>query len=110
MDKRVVIVSLAGIAILSCFPLEVFATVSSDFAGQELMEQSERIQNWIFGAPVRLAGVMAGGYGLFNSIITSSIRPLLMYGAIGLTANVLPSFISSVFNVSGIMISQVIGG
>ena len=110
MKKNLLVVSGLVFAVLAMAPYELVASVSSDFAGQELMEQSDRIQNWIFGAPVRLAGVLAGGYGLFTSIISSSVRPLLMYGAIGLTANVMPKFITSVFNVSGMTITQVIGG
>ena len=84
---------------------------SSDiYASKALLEEASKIQGWIFGAPVRIAGILAGGYGLFNSILTSSIRPMVVYGALGLVSNVIPKFIDSVFVGSGMLISQFLGG
>jgi len=81
-----------------------FAQTATDFASADFLDQSEKIQNFLFGPAMRIAGVLGGAYGLMQAILSSSLKPLVIYGGIGLAVNVIPKFIDGVFNVSGMLI------
>lgn len=53
---------------------------------------------------MRLAGAFGAVYGAIRAFFTHSMTPLLILGGIGLTINLVPLFLDSVFNVSGILI------
>ena len=61
---------------------------------------SGNIQNMLFGPTVRKAALTLGlGAGLFQAFMSGSIRPLLIYGGLGLAVNYLPkiaNWISSI--------------
>lgn len=63
----------------------------------ELNSEVTKIKDFLFGVPVRAAGVLGGAYGLVMAVVTSSMRPLMVYGGIGLMANLVPKFIDLVF-------------
>ena len=85
------------------FPESLLAE-TTDFGSKEIGEQANKIQSFLFGTPLRMAGIMGGAYGVFQSVVSSSIRPLVAYGGIGLAVNVLPTFINGVFSVSGALL------
>lgn len=84
-------------------PAEVLAQ-TSDFGGQGFREHSDKIQGFLFGPAMRLAGILGGAYGLIQAIVASTVKPLLVYGGIGLGVNIIPSFIDGVFSVSGMLL------
>tara|TARA_Y100001934_G_C12151549_1_gene677565 strand:+ start:235 stop:486 length:252 start_codon:yes stop_codon:yes gene_type:complete len=82
------------------------ASTGEDFG---FTAEATKIQDFLFGPVVRIAGIAGGAYGLMQSITTSSVSPLMMYGAIGVGANLVPKFINGVFDVSGMLVTA-IGG
>ncbi len=100
-----VLVAGAMLLAMSAVPLELLASTADEFGGQEFIDQSNKIQGFLFGPMMRIAGVMGGAYGLIQSILTSTIKPLIAYGAIGMGVNLIPKFIDGVFSVSGMLIS-----
>lgn len=97
-----------GALIASMIPLDLLATTAGRFdAGtvKEISEHASTIQGFIFGAPMRIAGVLGIGYGGVQSFLTGSPSPLYGYGGVGLASMVLPSFIKVVFpEVSGMLL------
>ena len=76
---------------------------TTDFGAAELSKEANKIKDFIFGPPLRIAGIFGGAFGLLQTIMTSTVRPLLLYGSIGLFANFMPTFIDNVF-VSGMLL------
>lgn len=83
---------------------ESFAQTATEFASKEFLEQSTKIQGFLFGPAMRIAGVLGGAYGLMQAILNSSLKPLIVYGGIGLAVNLIPKFIDGIFNVSGMLL------
>ena len=84
-------------------PICLMASTDTKFGADVLNQQTDAIKNFLFGAPMRIAGVFGGAYGFLMSIASSSFRPLLIFGGIGLAANFVPIFVEKVF-VSGMLL------
>lgn len=82
--------------ILLFLPLSIFANVTH-FGAEAFTQQADHIKSFLFGPALRLAGIFGGAYGLLQSVITSDIRPLLTFGAIGLAVSLMDKFVSAVF-------------
>lgn len=106
MQKKTALMCIALGAIIVFLPIEVLAqtTGQNGFASQDFLEQSNKIQSFLFGPAMRIAGVLGGAYGLMQAILNSSLKPLIIYGGIGLAVGLIPKFIDGVFNVSGMLI------
>lgn len=107
MNKKTLLTCIAAGVIVTLFPFDALAQTASEssgFASQDFLEQSSHIQNFLFGPAMRIAGVLGGAYGLMQAILSSSLKPLVVYGGIGLAVNLIPKFIDGVFNVTGMMI------
>ncbi|MFQ5729704.1 MAG: hypothetical protein ACE5GN_05025 [Waddliaceae bacterium] len=102
MNKKT-IYFLGAIAVLMSVSGGLFATQSNDFGAADIADQSNKIKDFLFSTPMKVACVFGGAYGLFQAIMTSAIRPLLLYGGIALGANIMPKFVDSVF-VSGMLL------
>ena len=74
---------------------DLFAT--TEFGAQEMLTQADRIKDFLFGPAMRFAGVLGGAYGAIQAVLSSSIRPFVAYGGIGMAVNLLPSFVNGVF-------------
>lgn len=92
---------LSACALIS---VSVFAQTATDFGGTAIVEQTTKVQTFLFGPPLRIAGVMGGAYGLIQAILSSSLKPLIVFGGIGLAANIVPKFIDGIYGVSGMML------
>ena len=101
--NTIIILALICISAVLSIPGEVLAQ-TSDFGGQGFREHSDKIQGFLFGPAMRLAGILGGAYGLIQAIVASTVKPLLVYGGIGLGVNIIPSFIDGVFSVSGMLL------
>jgi len=104
MQKKTLLTCLAIGATITLLPIDALAQTASEFASQDFLDQSSRIQSFLFGPAMRIAGVLGGAYGLMQAILSSSLKPLIVYGGIGLAVNLIPKFIDGVFNVTGMMI------
>jgi hypothetical protein len=112
MEKRTLLTYLClGIAVYMLVPADVLATTQQgakslfdDNALRDMGEHTSKIQNFLFGPPVRIAGVLGGAYGLLQSVLTSSIKPVITFGGIALAVNLIPKFVDAVFNVSTILL------
>lgn len=98
-----VILALICASVFFWVPSEVLAQ-TSDFGAQGFREHSDKIQGFLFGPAMRLAGILGGAYGLIQAIVASTVKPLLVYGGIGLGVNIIPKFIDGVFSVSGMLL------
>lgn len=87
---------------LLILPLKLMAN-TTHFGAQEFSQQADLIKSFLFGPALKLAGIFGGAYGLLQSIITSNVRPLLTFGAIGLAVSLMEKFINAVF-VSGMLL------
>jgi hypothetical protein len=108
MTKKYVRLAVVGVMTgmaMGFIPGEAIANTVNHYGGDAIAKEANNIRDLLFGPAMRLAGVIGGGYGLIQSVITSNIKPMIMYGGIGLGANILPKFMDSVF-ASGMLISQ----
>lgn len=87
---------LAAISVFSIIPSEILASALDNT--EELVKEANSIKTFLFGTPVKLAGSIGGAYGLVMAFVTSSARPLILYGGIGLCANMMPKFIDMIFS------------
>lgn len=99
MKKLVLAVSLIGFSILlmTSSDLAAVETNNTQFAANEINSHADNLSKFIFGPVAKVAGVLGGGYGLISSVVSSSFRPLITFGGIGLAVALIPKFISSVF-------------
>jgi hypothetical protein len=108
MQKNTILACVAVGALIAFLPIEALAQTTgpnaSGFASQDFLEQSNKIQSFLFGPAMRIAGVLGGAYGLMQAILNSSLKPLIIYGGIGLAVGLIPKFIDGVFSVSGMLI------
>jgi hypothetical protein len=103
MEKsQVRALAIAG-ALILLMPLELVAQ-TTDFGSAEIVSQATKIQQFLFGPTMRLAGIIGGAYGLIQAILSSSLKPLLVFGGIGLAVNIIPKFIDGIYGVSGMML------
>ncbi len=64
-------------------------------AAEQLIDSTNQISNILFGPVVRKIALTLGfGAGLFQSFMSGSIRPLLIYGGLGLAVCLLPRVIN----------------
>lgn len=103
MKKNIVITAIVLSAIITFVPLDVFAK-TTDFGGEAIAEQTTKIQGFLFGPAMRITGVLGGAYGLIQAILSSSLKPLIVFGGIGLAVNIIPKFIDGIYGVSGMML------
>lgn len=98
----VMCLALGAIALLT--QNELIAQTTADFGAAEFAAQATKIQNFLFGPAMRIAGIMGGAYGLIQAILNSTIKPLIIYGGLGLAVNLIPTYINSVFSVAGMLL------
>lgn len=87
-----------GLVLATLLPTDLLAETSDKFGGAEITSKSHDIQKFLFGPPMRLAGVLGGAYGVLQAVLTSAMKPLIVYGGIGMAVNVVPKFIDGVFS------------
>lgn len=63
-------------------------------AAEQLIESTNQVSNILFGPVVRKIALTLGfGAGLFQAFMSGSIKPLLIYGGLGLAVCLLPRVI-----------------
>ena len=81
-------------------PFDMFAsTTDRAFGGDEISKQADTVKSFLFGAPMRFAGILGGAYGVLQAVLTSSMKPFIVYGGIGMAVNIVPKFIDGVFSI-----------
>lgn len=104
MNKKLLMLGYVLGTVVVLLPIGLFATTVQDFGGEGIIKESSRIQDFIFGPPMRIAGVIGGAYGLVQAILSSSVKPLMVFVGIGLAVNIIPKFIDGVYGISGMML------
>lgn len=102
MDRKDVLKTLLMVFCV-VVSVELAATTTDAFGSKDLNAQAETFRNFLFGPPVKIACIFGGAYGLLQAVLTSSIKPLLLYGGIALAANLIPKFVENIF-VSGMLL------
>ena len=83
------------IAVLAVGILSSTAGYCNDDVMKELNAKSDTISNFLFGGTVRKVALTLGmGAGLFQAFMSGSIRPLLIYGGLGLAVAYLPAMVN----------------
>ena len=68
---------------------------------EAMNKTSTSIQDFLFGKTIRKAALTLGlGAGLFQAFMSGSIRPLLIYGGLGLAACYLPNVVEWIATVA----------
>jgi hypothetical protein len=101
MNKKTILAcACVGLAVLCFIPADTFAeTTNTAFGGNHISDEATKIKGFLFGAPMRFAGILGGAYGVLQAVLTSSVKPLLIFGGIGMGVNVIPKFIDGVFSI-----------
>lgn len=87
-----------GILLSGLVSVELMAQTSTHFGGADVTSKANDIQQFLFGPAMRFAGVLGGAYGVLQAVLTSAMKPLIVYGGIGMAANIVPKFIDNVFS------------
>lgn len=95
-NKEFLFFLAVGLLIYMAMPADVFATTGR-YTNTGLEAEAEHLSGFLFGPPIRIAGLLGGVYGLIQSIFSSSITPLLIYGGLGLGANMMPQIVKVLF-------------
>ena len=73
----------------------------AESAEKAMNDTSTSIQNFLFGPTIRKAALTLGlGAGLFQAFMSGSIRPLLVYGGLGLAVCYLPKVVNWISTVA----------
>lgn len=68
---------------------------------KDLDGMTNQIRDFLFGPIVRKIGLTLGmGAGLIQAFVSGSIRPLLIYGGLGLVVGFLPAFIEKITQIT----------
>lgn len=103
MRKTVWIKGASIVCAITILSNVAYAT-TNDLVGQEFITQSANIHNFLFGRGMWIVAGFGAAIGLTFSLVQSSLKPLLVFGGIGLAAKLVPAFISGVFDVSGMLL------
>lgn len=104
MAKQLILTTSVVCACTALVSINAFGQTATDFGGTEIVAQASKIQAFLFGPTMRVTGVIGGAYGLIQAILSSSIKPLIVFGGIGLAVNIIPKFIDGIYGVSGMML------
>jgi len=97
MQKKIIFTVLAIGAVVVLLPADVLAG-TTELIGKDFSDKTSWVQDLLFGPVLRIVGVMAGAWGLMQALLSGSMKPLIIFGAIGLTAGLMKTFIDGVFN------------
>ena len=91
MNERIFIV-MAMIAGAILLPEIGFA---ADLLEGKLGDEMKTLTDTLFGFPIKIAGVLAGAYGLLQCYIAASPKPLMMWGAVSLLTFFMPKILTA---------------
>lgn len=97
MKINICVLAALALVFLLCDDLSAVQTTTEKFSAKEINNHTAAISDFLFGPVAKITGVLGGAYGLLSAVLTSSIRPLVTFGGIGLGVSVVPKFIESVF-------------
>ncbi len=70
---------------------------SKDLLEGKLGNEMKQLVDTLFGYPVKIAGVLAGSYGLLQSYVAASPKPLMMWGGVCLLTFFMPKVLKAFF-------------
>jgi hypothetical protein len=102
MKKREVISYVCfGAFMAALIPLDLSATTSFDTTAiTNMHEQGSKIQDFIFGVPLRVVGILGIGYAALHGVLTGTPTKVYGYGGMGLASLALPYFVNAIFPVT----------
>lgn len=93
MNRRIFILTTM-IAAAVMLPELGFA---ADLLDGKLGDEMKTLSDTLFGYPIKIAGVLAGAYGLLQCYISASPKPLMMWGAVSLLSFFMPKILTAFF-------------
>ena len=106
--NKSVLATSAFLLALTCVPELAFAETASNYGSAEIGSEVSKIQEFLFGYPMKAAAVMGAAFGLGKTYMTGNIMPAVTFGGAGFAGLILPKFINGLFSVSSICISQLV--
>lgn len=82
-------------------PSEVLA--STNYGGQEFNENTNEIQNFLYGPILLLIASLAGAWAIMKAIM-GNLTPLITFFAVCLGAGLMRTFVNGIFQVSGMLL------
>jgi len=97
--RRYTIFLTGVVAIAILLPELGFADeIKKDLLEGKLGEEMKQLVDTLFGYPIKIAGVLAGAYGLLQSYVAASPKPLMMWGGICLLTFFMPKIVKAFFS------------
>jgi hypothetical protein len=99
--STVIFLSMGAFLVISG---DAFAATTDSFGGStEIAQQATVIQNFLFGAPMKVAAALGGAYGAVQAIM-GNFQRMLMYAGAALSVLVVPKFIDGIFSVASALL------
>ncbi len=97
-----------GALMATCLPIDLLATTDASLldaqAIGEMDKHTDKIQSFIFGAPMRLIGVLGISGGALKAFLSGDPSPFYRYGGMGLGLIVVPFCIKAIFPVTSMLL------
>lgn len=102
-NPRTLLIGTMAIALLA-------ATTGFCDAEADVMKEVTKVQGVLFGPVVRKIALVLGlGGGVFQAFMSGSVRPLIIYGGLGLIVNFLPSMINWITDLAPVPAAIMLG-
>lgn len=69
----------------------------SDYGAAELKTEANKLQTFLYGPVMRMAGVVGSVFGIVRAFQTQSLQPLFIFGGIGVATVIVPKLLDSLF-------------
>lgn len=97
--NKTLIFSIVVAGLLLCTPEHVFC--ANDYGASEIYAQIDGIKSFLFGPITKFAALFGLGWGIIQSITTSSPKPLLFWIAVALIISGASALLDNLFPSKG---------
>jgi len=98
MSKNLIFMVMFGLVAVLLMHTDAFAAGSTEKQiEQELVIKHNEIRSILFGPVAKIVAAVGALYGIVASFIGSTLRPLMVFGGIGLAASFAEKFINLIF-------------
>lgn len=101
MKNKCLYLAVGVLALVILMPEVLMAsTVKADaaFGAKDLDTFAQKLSDFLFGAPAKVAAIFGGAAGLFKGFIQGSFSTALTWVGMALCVGVAPTFINGVFS------------
>lgn len=100
VDKKLIYFTCA-LAVVCLVPELGFAEgPGKDLLEGQLDKEVSNLVGTLFGYPTKIAGILACAYGVLQTYLSSSPKPIMMWGGVALLSFFMPKILSTLFQLS----------